>query len=379
MQSFENRWADPRFKTQAIAFLRKFVGTDNKPIENPALLCRQGRKLDGKAPLPEEVKALGLSLVFAFVDKNPRGRPEGSCEGWAMVTADNAELCEWAIDLERERITLSTGYLVKMNIAGKISNPKLVLKPPLDLHMPMFLPSPAPLVLTGIYETVLRSLRSPGQKLTADRVRVAVEWFAKAWLNTATVHYPERLVYLKTAFEALTGTSTNWKSACKLREIFEALPHTTEGDSEVLVWSPEEKPVHTRNWDDKNGHHSALITDLEHWFMAFGKARNTIIHEGQVPELKYKGPKLMCKDPNPAYDGHFVFTAEFLLRVAIKVLLSKLGYDDAWLPEFLRNHQDSPGGARRLLNRTGPSGVSGRVYRCRSLRACAAFAGGAIP
>ena len=38
--------------------------------------------------------------------------------------------------------------------------------------------------------------------------------------------WPERLVYLKTAFEALTGTSTNWKSARKLRKTFEALPHT---------------------------------------------------------------------------------------------------------------------------------------------------------
>ena len=196
--------------------------------------------------------------------------------------------------------------------------------------MPMYAPSPDPLVLTGIYETVLRSLCSPRENTTADRVRVAVEWFAKAWTNSRAVEWPERLVYLKTAFEALTGTSTTWKSAKKLREVFEALPHTTERNSKVLVWSPKEKPVHTRSWVDKNGHtKSTLITDLEHWFIAFGDARNAIIHDGEVPDPTYSGL-------HPAYEGHFIFTAEFLLRGVIKVLLSKLGYEDAWRSELWR-------------------------------------------
>ena len=247
-----------------------------------------------------------------------------------MVTADNAELYEWPIDLEQGRVTLSAGYLVTRQIAGYlIRDQKLALKPPRDLHMPMPT-SPDPLVLTGIYETVLRSLRSPGTCSTADRVRVAVDWFARAWHNTATVEYPERLVYLKTAFEALTGTSTNWKSARKLREIFEALPATTECDSKVLVWSPEEQSGHIRNWVDKCGRsQSILMTDLERWFIEFGKARNAIIHDGQVPQLMYSGP-------NSAYNGHLVFTAEFLLRGVIKVLLSNLGYDKVWRPELLR-------------------------------------------
>ena len=332
LESFEDRWADPRFKAQAKAFLHKFVGIDNVPIDNPALLCRKGKQLDGQQPSPEEVRALELSLAFAFIDRNPRNLPENQHEERVLVTADNAELYLWPIDLEQEYVTKSTGYIVVSNIGGyKISDRGLVLSPPLDLHMPRLAPSPDPLVLTGIYETVLGSLRSPGTDPTADRVRVAVDWFAKAWRNTATVHWPERLVFLKTAFEALTGTSKNWKSAKKLREIFAALPHTTVRDSEILVWSPEEEPVHTRKWVDKCGQsQSTLITDLERWFMAFGKARNTIIHEGKLPQLTYSGS-------NPAYNGDFVFTAEFLLRGAIKVLLStKPGYADAWRSELCR-------------------------------------------
>ena len=330
LESFNNRWADPRFKEQAIAFLSKFVGPSNESIDNPALLCRKGKPLDGQRPPSDELTALELSLVFALVDRNPKKCPENSRQGWRIVTADNAELYAWPIDLEQGYITLTAGELVSVTTGGyKISDPDLVLRPPLDLHMLAHVSSLDSLVLTGVYETVLSSLRSPGKNPTADQVRVAVVWFAKAWLNTKAIQWPERLVYLKTAFEALTGTSNTRKSARKLRNIFEALPHTTKKNSEILVWSPEEEPV--RTWVDKNGKtQSTCITDLEHWFMAFGEARNIIIHEGRLPDLTYSGS-------NCAYNGPFFFTGEFLLRGVIKVLLSELGYDNAWRSELRRD------------------------------------------
>lgn len=331
LQSFENRWADSRFKAQATAFLGKFIGRDDKPIK-PALLCREGKQLDGLRPSDEEIRALELSLAFAFVDRNPpMQRPEDIHNGWAMVTADNTELYVWPIDLEQGHVTLCTGSLVTTNIGGyKINDQKLVLRPPLDLHMPILATAPDRLVLTAVYETVLRSLLSPGRQPTADQIRVAVEWFVKAWLNSQAIQWRERLVYLKTAFEALTGTSATWKSARMLREMFEALPHTTKEDAEVLVWSPAEEPVHTRTWVGKNGQsQSSNITDLEQWVFAFGEARNTIIHEGELPDLTYCGS-------NPAYNGPFFWTAEFLLRGVIKVRLSELGYHDVWRPELWR-------------------------------------------
>ena len=211
------------------------------------------------------------------------------------MTADNAELYAWPIDLEQGHITLTAGELVTVNIGGyKISDPELVLRPPLDLHMP-HVSSPDSLVLTGVYETVLSSLRSPGKNPTADRVRVAVVWFAKAWLNTKAIQWPERLVYLKTAFEALTGTSYTKESASILREIFEKLPCTTKEDSEILVWSPEEEPV--RTWVDKKGKAHPNITDLEHWFREFGEARNFIIHEGWVARSHILWSELCLQRP----------------------------------------------------------------------------------
>ena len=59
--------------------------------------------------------------------------------------------------------------------------------------------------LDAVYRVVLNSLRSPGTNHQADRLGVAIGWFIKAWRNTISVRFPERVVFLKTAFEALTG------------------------------------------------------------------------------------------------------------------------------------------------------------------------------
>ena len=335
VRSFEDRWVDAKFKAQAIALLSKFVGPDHKPIANPALLCRKGKQLDGQKPCPNEYRALELSLAFAFVDRNPRYGDEERNQTWRCVTADNAELYAWPIDVGQGHVTLSTGFLLRTSTGGyKISDPEVVLRPPLDLQMPGQATAD-PLVLTGVYETVLKSLRSPGANPTADGVRVAVTWFAKAWRNTATVHAPERLVYLKTAFEALTGTSKPHCSAQSLRKTFEALPSTTEEDSEALVWSPAEK-CETRHWVGRGGNPcSGPKTDLETWFMEFHTVRNAIIHDGELgqAEFRYPRPNSVYKPVarRTTYHGPFFFTAEFLLRGVIKALLSaKLGYEDAW-------------------------------------------------
>ena len=166
LEYFENRWADHRFKDQATTLLSKFVvGPNNERVRNPALLCRKGNQLDGQPSSVHELRALELSLAFAFIDRNPRSVLENRHEGWWTVTTENAELYAWPIDLEQGRITLSSGYLVQINVAGyKISDPQLVLNPPPDLHAPMASRYPDPLVLTAIYETVHDSLSTSFHK-----------------------------------------------------------------------------------------------------------------------------------------------------------------------------------------------------------------------
>jgi len=324
-EAFDDRWADVKFKAQSKAFLAKFVDNDGEPIEHPSLLCRRGGKIDGQLPSREEIEALEAAIAFAFLDENPRRTPETARQAWNVITADNAEPFFWPIDVEAGYVTVTTGLMVRTLGGGyQIADAELAIRPPLDLHLPLGSHTADSVCLDAIYTTVLSSLRTPGAKPAADRIKTAIGWFAKAWRNTATVHFPERVVFLKTAFEAMTGTSKSHVSAQMLRQLFEAVPDTSPTDSERLVWSPAERAIHAWTFMKGGKPQTVHVTGLEHWFMSFADARNTIIHQGVVPSLAYTNPS------NAEYEGPLVFTAEFLLRAAVKVSLAEFGYPDLW-------------------------------------------------
>jgi hypothetical protein len=197
-------------------------------------------------------------------------------------------------------------------------------RPPLDLHLPLGSQMADAMCLEAVYGTVLSSLQKPGANPTADRIKTAIGWLVKAWRNTATVHFPERVVFLKTAYEALTGTSKSHLSARMLRQLFESVPDTSPTDAELLVWSPVEQAVYEWTFTKNGKPQTVHVTPLEHWFMSLADARNTIIHQGVVPSLAYTNTS------NAAYEGPFVFTAEFLLRAVIKVSLAQCGYSNLW-------------------------------------------------
>jgi hypothetical protein len=266
-----------------------------------------------------------LAIGFAFLDQNPRNDPDTRHKSWAILTADNVEPFFWPIDVASGNVVTTAGLMVRTTSGGySLDDSALIIRPPLDLHMSGGTHSADAEVLRAVYETALASIKAPGSSVVHDRITVATGWFIKAWRNTSTLHFAERLVFLKTAFEALTGTHKSHLSASTLRACFESLPDTTADDSRILVWSPSEAPTHTRTWKDRTGRpQTSLLTDLEDWFMAFGDARNTIVHEGIVPSLNFHSP-------NPAYAGHLVFTAEFLLRAVVKMYLTNLGYADLW-------------------------------------------------
>jgi hypothetical protein len=73
----------------------------------------------------------------------------------------------------------------------------------------------------------------------------------------------------------------------------------------------------------------AVVTDLEHWFFAFARTRNAILHDGAAPQMTYD-------EPGSAYGGPMLWTAERVLREAIRVALGRFGYDQLWQPLFTR-------------------------------------------
>ena len=324
LSAFEGRWASTAFKMRAMGFLRKFVDDAGEPLENPALLCRRDGKIDGAPVIDAEFQALTAAIGFAFLDENPRNSPNTCHNSWNVLTSDNAEPFIWPIDVEAGNVTITTGLMLRTRGGGyQIDDEELTIRPPLDLHMTGGSHTADPQCLEAVYVTVLKSALAPGSDPEADRIKTAIDWFLKAWRNTATLHFAERVVFLKTAFEALTETDKSYVSAARLRALFEGVPDTSPGDTELLIWSPTEREIHTRSYTKSGKTITEHITDLQQWFLAFAAARNTIIHEGVTPSLNYKGS-------NAAYDGHLVFTAEFLLRAVVKVLLTRRGSTDLW-------------------------------------------------
>ena len=87
LAAFEERWADLKFKTQAKAFLAKFVDGRGQPIERPSLLCHRQGLIDGALPSLQEIEALKAAIAFAFLDTNPRCT--SSNRQHHVITADN--------------------------------------------------------------------------------------------------------------------------------------------------------------------------------------------------------------------------------------------------------------------------------------------------
>ena len=203
LEAFGERWADPTLKSWSEAFLSKFVDGAGDRIESPSLLCRRNARVDGQPPAQEEIEALELAIAFAFLDKNPRHTSDSRGRGWAVLTADNTDLYVWPVDVEAGYVTVATGLMVRTLGGGyRISDPERAIRPPLDLHLALGAQTADAMCLEAVYRTVLQSLQAQGANLAADRLRVAIGWFTKAWRNTATLHFPERVVFLKTAFES---------------------------------------------------------------------------------------------------------------------------------------------------------------------------------
>lgn len=325
LSAFEAAWGDPVFKDRAEAFLKKFTDAHGKRVENPALVGRTIGPLDGQLPTAHEVDALGAALHFSFLDRNLAYKEGVNDQGWRIVTTDNTDLFIWPIDLETGHVTVTTGGLMRTLSGGfQIDDEELEIRSPLELHMPGA-PAAEPDVLAAVYDVCLNSHQTPGANQTTDRIRTAIHWLAKSWKNTTSIDLGDRVVFIKTGFEALTGTSNSRESAKRLRALFESLPDTDDADAETLLWSPTEQPKHARTYKDRTTKQMVTehLTDLEHWFMALAAARNTIIHDGVVPSLTYT-------QAGSRYKGPLFHTGEFVLRAAVKASLAGVGHPDLW-------------------------------------------------
>jgi len=310
----------PGFKQLAEMFMGAFQGSNSAAGSNTPILVHRRRGMDGRLPTRPQRSAIQRAIDLATLDRVQRpGHPNS---GLFTPTSDNSELFIWPIGIDG-RIALDRGGIVRTTTGGYTITPELKVSAPLELHMPFPFTLDADLVATT-YQLLTRRLPEDQDRLRA-RLGITIDWLSKAWRNSPSIRSEDRVVFLKTGFEALSGTSNGFKCAKWLRNLYERRIGTALSAkyAQDILWSPGEKEKHTRIHDSR----TVLLTDLQHWFMSFADVRNDIIHEGRAKTLKHRAT---------AYRGEYVFTGERLLRESIKVCMGDLGYPDIWRSETWR-------------------------------------------
>jgi hypothetical protein len=180
-------------------------------------------------------------------------------------------------------------------------------------------------IATVLYQAMLEvNSTDQARAALAARLAVAIRWWARAHRNTRSITWEDRIVMLKTAFEALLEESRAWPSARQLREFFERRVEKTGGE---LYWSPDEQETFTAKLEGKE----RPLTPLQHWFVEFTFLRNAIVHKGThitsaSESYEQEGP----------YQGPFFHRADEVFRQAVKVMLTDFGAPNLWHDQLSR-------------------------------------------
>lgn len=307
-------WRSARFDELVKALLASVA---RNGFRNSALLWHRERGLDGQMPAPDVIEAIQAAVRFAVLDSNDRvlARDRENV-GHYLATSENAELYVQPIDEKDGRIAYRSGGLLREQVSGgwRIGEGTLPLPDAVGPILGTVRVSRklASAVFGAFSDTTNRDNR---------RLRVALEWHAAALANPRAVTLQQRLIALKTGFEALLGESGSRDCARRLRELFERVTaqHRDLLPCTSVLWSPSERADLLRAHQNRGGTtNTELRSEVEDWFMALADARNAIIHDGVVSAVEYPPPP---ERPLSRYQGPLFWTGERLLREGIKASL----------------------------------------------------------
>ncbi|MEO7033495.1 MAG: hypothetical protein ABI548_06440 [Polyangiaceae bacterium] len=208
------------------------------------------------------------------------------------------------------------------------------------------MPIDAPVRISQMLAARIFDTVSTRQNPQNRRINIAIEWHAAAMANPSAVTLQQRLIGLKTGFEALVGKSKSRECATKLRGLFHdtTLAHHGLFPWAGCIWSPTERTDLSRTYRENGTTKTVLKSELEDWFTALADARNAIIHDGRMPFDSYSAPP---ERPLSRYAGHLFWKGERILREAIKctlgadILLCGLLAKQKRMEEFIALIQDS--------------------------------------
>jgi len=326
---YTGSWLSPEFETASRTFLTHFHDADRQPVASPTLVAHTERGVDGE-PLAGTIRdALQGTLDFVVLDVAPRwdeDESQGSMSAFLALTSDNTELFVWPVDSEGGRFVVDTGLLISTLSGGhRLDNPADIIPCPVEVRIPRRAARADEEVALALYEALLEADPATGSQRTllAGRITTALRWWARAHRNTSSITWEDRIVMLKTAFEALIDESRAWPGALRLREWFE----TRVDDPGDLYWSPKNAATHVIKLQGAE----RSLTPLEHWFVQFCFLRNAIVHEGAHITLATES----YNEPGP-YEGPFFHRADEVFRQAVKVALADFGVPNLWHSELWR-------------------------------------------
>lgn len=312
IERFEGSWEPPALREAAQTLLSGFVTVDGHPVERPTLVASRAGGVDGLAPTHRE--ALETAIAFGALVKNPT-HPIDANDAWKVVTADNCDLWCQPVDLKESRLSLQRGSRVRTLAGGyQFSEQGFRVPPPLELHWHGS-GSFDPEVAEAVYR-VLSAPESTKDSELARRLGQAIRWWVKAWRNSASLSWEDRIVQLRIAVDALVGSDKTRKAIAWLNALFASV----EDDGVGLLWA-EGKGELPRTWGSPPTTESVPVFD--HWFWDFADTRNSIVHSGAATSLEYR-------QPGSVFSGMLVDVADRVVSEAILVSLHRCGYEHLW-------------------------------------------------
>lgn len=305
-------WRSARFKELATAYVESFV---KQGFKKGAWMWHHAGGFDGSMPTPEIWSAIHATICFVTIDANDHVRGAAD-EADRFATTENAALYTQPIDEEKGFLARREGGLLKhvLRIGEKLGSVQVGLPDATMALSDLVIPSQR--LASALFEA-LSDLSVEDHR----RINVALEWHRFALSNPKVVSWGQRLIALKTGFEALSGQSNTRRCGAFLRKLFEETtqPHQHLLPWAGLLWSPKERTDLARTWLRNNTPQQVVRSELEDWFAALGEQRNQLIHEGTLSSDVYEAPP---ERPQSRYAGPLFRTADRLLRETVKALLS---------------------------------------------------------
>lgn len=193
INQYEGLWSSERLGMLANRFAGAFVDVFEQPVAKPSLLARAHDGIDGTLPNARERMALQAALDLAFLASNPVWRADEINEGWRALTSDNTSLFIQPIDTSEGWIALGRGLMVEVTSGGHRIDESLKVRPPLELNIPHNVTGDDEL-LDAAYRVFVGERDYTNADLAA-RMREATTWLAKAWRNSPSISWEDRVVF----------------------------------------------------------------------------------------------------------------------------------------------------------------------------------------